>query len=172
MAQVSSYPLWRVVRHELPENPQPREAATLVLKRLKISSPPIEIEKVVKSLGVQIVPNPRLGFSGTVHSTTNSAVITVNTSESGVRQRFTIAHELAHLLFDKIGQQYRDHNFANPPGWIEKRANEFAASLFIPLWMLEPIATARRQTTEQLANAFEVSIPAMNHQLRKLVNYW
>lgn len=59
-----------------------------------------------------------------------------------------------------IGQQY----FTHPSG-----INEFAASLLVPFWMLDPLAFAHkpwifwkpRYTIPDLANIFKVSLPIM-----------
>lgn len=143
-----------------------------MLHKLDILLPPIPIEAVVKRLGINIVKIHFSQYAGSVDPTSSpAAIITVRGSDALVRQRFTIAHELGHLLFDKLTIQHRDSFFGNLKTKEELRANEFAAALLIPLWMLEPIATSRRRTTEQLAELFQVSASAMTHQLRQIVSF-
>ena len=54
-----------------------------------------------------------------------------NTNEDG--KRFTIGHELCHILFDRTRAQRIAHVSGSwaPPG-IERRANAFAAYLLMP----------------------------------------
>lgn len=67
-------------------------------------------------------------------------IILVDKNETLEQQRFVIAHELAHYLFDYIGSDYQINNKPytcpylknNHEGEAEKRANRFAASLLMP----------------------------------------
>lgn len=171
MAQAlpQTLPLWKKIRHELPQDITPRDAATHVLHRLNIEAPPVLIEGIAKQLDVRVIKKPHHEYAGEVNPQSSPATIIVRGSDHGVRQRFTIAHELGHLLFDKLTTQHRDTFFANPRTLAEIRANDFAASLLVPLWMLESMAMSKPRTTAQLSEIFEVSIPVMNHQLRKIM---
>lgn len=51
----------------------------------------------------------------------------------------------------------------------EEKINEFALSILIPLWMLEPIATSSPHTVEELSKIFNVTQKAMYLQLQKLL---
>ena len=120
-------------------------------------------------MGVEVVQAKALNMAGILQSSRTEATMWVNASDHPVRRRFTIAHELGHLLLHTIGIQFRDHAFGPSSDWKENQANEFAASLLMPLWMLEPIVTGSRRTTKDLAELFEVSVPAISVQLKKLL---
>lgn len=162
-------PRWREVRHQIESGDRPHHVANYVLRRMNIQHPPVPVESIAKHLDVELIRDPRLDVAGVLQSTRESAIITVNSSDPPVRQRFTVAHELGHLLLHTIGIQFRDTFFGTTGDWKESQANEFAASLLMPLWMLEPIVGRKRLTGKKLADMFEVSSAALNVQLKKLV---
>ena len=103
-----------------------------------------EIETIIRSLGVETVCE-NLGVSGprgvAIAGPGYSPTILINcehlmnTEQSGIR--FTLAHELCHILFDR--EKARPIVHASTP-WaeraIEQRANAFAAMLLMPLHRL------------------------------------
>ena len=120
-------------------------------------------------MGVNIVRHPSLDMAGILQSTHDAATIWVNGPDQPVRQRFTIAHEIGHLLLHGIGTQFRDHAFGPSSDWKENQANEFSASLLMPLWLLEPLVIGSRFTSKELADVFDVSVAATDVQLKKLL---
>jgi len=124
-------------------------------------------------MDVTIVPISNLEVAGILTATRDVAFVTVNESDSPERIRFTIAHELGHLLqhaVDGKNAHYRDVGFGPTPDKKEVEANEFAASLLMPLWLVEPLAIGAKRTTKQLAEMFKVSQRAMEVQLKKLLS--
>lgn len=100
----------------------------------------IDVRSVVKDLGIEVLEDALetdsirgvalagTDFSPTILINTTSAY---NTSEYG--KRFTLAHELCHVIFDRTRARRVTH-VSGPwaaPG-IEKRANAFAAYLLMP----------------------------------------
>jgi len=90
-------------------------------------------------------------------------------------QRFTLAHELCHLLFDRgIGQRLAIASGPWAPPSLEQRANAFAAMLLMPIGtvrsivagMNEPIATAQDVST--IAGRLETGFHATLRHLRNL----
>jgi Zn-dependent peptidase ImmA (M78 family)/transcriptional regulator with XRE-family HTH domain len=74
-------------------------------------------------------------FDGLSVSSVTTKLILVGTSTVPARQRFTMAHELAHLLAGDDGQLHVDADiyaaeYRHDP--IEQRANAFAAALLMP----------------------------------------
>ena len=90
-------------------------------------------------------------------------------------QRFTLAHELAHLLLDQ--DRAGDIVVASGP-WapveVEQRANAFAAALLMPLPLIngaaarltEPLVT--RTAVLQIATELKVSLSAVISRLQNL----
>jgi Zn-dependent peptidase ImmA (M78 family) len=102
-----------------------------------------------------------------VNSNETTAAIWVRSGDAPHRQRFTIAHELGHLLLHEAGAEYRDDTFRGTPK--EYEANAFAADLLMPLWMLDPAAAKWGRHPGYLAQIFGVSEQAMSIRLGRLV---
>jgi hypothetical protein len=152
-------PLWKQLKQ--------RVAANDLLRMFRVTRPAVPIHDIVRGLGVQLheVPNP--GWSGAVNSNVSTAAIWVRVGDSLARQRFTIAHELGHLLLHEAGAEYRDDTFRGTPK--EYQANDFAADLLMPLWMLDPVAASFGRDPGRLAGIFQVSEQAMKIRLGRLV---
>ncbi|GAA3706303.1 ImmA/IrrE family metallo-endopeptidase [Nonomuraea antimicrobica] len=79
------------------------------------------------------------GFDGLSWSDDDTSLIVVGTSEVPARQRFTIAHELGHLLAGDDQGLHLDvdiHDAEHRRKPSERRANSFAAELLLPGEML------------------------------------
>ena len=99
--------------------------------------------------------------------------IHVNKWENPLRQKFTIAHELAHfILHQNILQSgshydsilYRDEN-TSP---TEREANSFASNLLMPEDKFEQYISEGINTIEKLADKFQLSISAVRYRAYKL----
>ncbi len=113
----------------------------------------------------------------TYDKTLKKYVIFVNPTDNNTnRQRFTVAHELAHFLLhkDKIDSdtEYvdgiaRDGSYSE----IEQEANELAADILMPTDLLNkaldelPENLSRYSVASQLAEQFKVSLTAMSIRL-------
>jgi hypothetical protein len=140
-----------------------RCTANHVLLRFGIGKPPIDVSALAFSMGVDVRYVSRSAWDGAVESDADgTARIYVNTDSSPIRQRFTVAHELGHLLLHEPGSVFRD-NFATDAGGIrEIQANRFAFSLLIPSWMAQAYTGA---PVTDLARLFGVSTAAMEFRI-------
>jgi Zn-dependent peptidase ImmA (M78 family) len=120
-----------------------RRHAGSLLKRGRVRRAPIPVEKLAALLGAEIVFQPFSGeISGIVYRNEDgTAVIGVNSSHSIQRQRFTIAHEIGHLLLHADESLHVDKNFpiglrdetsGKSVNQNEIEANQFAAALLMP----------------------------------------
>ena len=117
-----------------------REKAISLLKMAGINKPPVDVNKIAKVLGFDIIPFDYPDeFSGEIYIEGDIKSIGVNENHSESRQRFTIAHEIGHYInghtfYDKNGKIYKDESFdfCNPLHQQEKEANMFAAELLVP----------------------------------------
>ena len=172
---------------------RPRRAETLrrfvnhLLHACDIRTAPVPVERIAKSLGADIRYSP---FDGNlagmlVRRDDGSAVIGVNSAHHINRQRFTIAHECAHLRLHKGKDVYIDRTFrvnvnlrdersaqAVDPEEIE--ANRFAAELLMPYDMiLDDIIEfdiEDDEDLEQLAAKYRVSVQALTYRINNLLN--
>lgn len=101
--------------------------------------------------------------------------IYVNKNHHVNRQRFTIAHELAHyFLHRNDGNAFIDDIFfrsrctGNEALKKEWQANEFAAAILMPRHKIEEFLSAGIKNIEELAAKFQVSTLAMRFQLERI----
>lgn len=162
------------------------QSATAVLKELGIQAPPVPVEDIARHLGCQISYEPLdADVSGLLFRDDERRVIGVNSRESRLRQRFTIAHELGHLLLHRgrpliveklvLMNARSTKNVASASE--EREANRFAASLLMPARLVQEHAkhligdqspVSDRWLVEQLAKHFQVSAQAMEYRLVNL----
>ena len=84
------------------------------------------------TFGIDVAIEPiEHGFDGLAWSQKGCRLIVVGTPPTPGRQRFTLAHELGHLLFDDGHDLHVDENVYSKRR-DEMRANAFAAALLMP----------------------------------------
>lgn len=139
---------------------------------------PVRLGEVAKRLGVKVLLStlPR-GTSGQIGQEDGEFVIRINRHEAKHRQRFTLAHELAHYLLhrDKIvaegGWSENVLLRSGQPANIEYEANRLASDLVLPS---DQLSTATSEYTgpltseiiEDLARKFGVSTAAIEIKLQ------
>lgn len=140
---------------------------------------PIKLGQLARELGVSIkISSMRSGISGQIAREENGYVVRVNRNEARERQRFTIAHELAHFLLhrhiiDTSPNGITDNVLyrSGEPDKIEYEANRLAADIVMPISLIEEELRTRfggsvtEATIESLAARFEVSKAAMEIRL-------
>ena len=144
---------------------------------------PVPIGALANQLGLQIkVANLGPGISGQISKRENCYQIKVNRFEARERQRFTIAHEIAHFLL------HRDAIDASPtgitdsvlyrssvPDKLEYQANRLAADILMPIKSVEQkLSELGGRVTEivieLLAQEFKVSNGAMEIRLQNFAD--
>jgi Zn-dependent peptidase ImmA (M78 family) len=168
-----------------PANTDPICRAKQLLDRLGIQSAPTPVEKIAKALGAQVRFSPFDDeLSGMVYIKDGVPIIGVNSLHHPNRQRFTIAHEIAHLELhrDMITSEVhvdkgfpvlmRDPITATGTERIEIDANRFAAELLMPGTLIEealagkPFDIDDEGPIEELAKKFRVSKQALEYRIR------
>lgn len=131
---------------------------------------PIDPEYFAEKLGLTVIQEP-LGYrSGYLDAA--GKTIRVNSTESRVRQRFTVAHELGHYC---LGHSSAEQNSAainfgkdyDPAK--EAAANRFAAELIMPAIAIRALMECRGITDPiELRKVLGVSSVALNIRLTAL----
>lgn len=162
-----------------------RKTAHRVLEDAAVHQPPVPIAALVQRAKAVIRFRPFEGdLSGMVHRAADgTAVIGVNAAHSPTRKRFTIAHELGHLLLhadesfhidERLPIAYRNDESSKAVDPREVEANQFAAELLMPQQFLQRdvaqlgSAALDEVDVETLADRYEVSVQAMQIRLAKL----
>ena len=131
-------------RLDIDEYGSPERIASLVRAHWKLPSGPIKnLTALVEKAGV-IVTHSRMAdasISGVRFSAPGlPSLILLNTDQPSDRMRFTLAHELGHLVM---------HKFPTPN--MEQEANAFATSLLIPTADIAPYFIGRKIELSTLA---------------------
>ena len=161
----SPVPLWVSLRAHFEGN-RPQQIANALLRRFEVLAPPVPVERIVRSLGIALERRGSVAWPGALEADESRAIIYVNGNEAPVRQRFTIAHELGHLMMHPLGVQFRETMFSGSPKEIG--ANQFAAAMLMPLWMVEAAAKVHGANGALLCQMFDVSEQAMTIRLSQL----
>ena len=153
-----------------------RQKAIDILSLCKNDSVPIDLGVIAKKLGLQIVP---YGFPDSMSALflieEGVRVIGVNKNHSNVRRRFSVAHELGHFIsghedfsHDNVEHIDREKKYLNSFYRMEEEADEFAAELLMPEFLLKKDFSLLNGDIEALAKKYEVSQQAMTIQLINL----
>ena len=143
---------------------------------------PVKLGALANELGVHVkVATLPSNVSGQIKKENNSYTIRVNRHESRQRQRFTIAHELAHFLLHRHIIDSNENGISDnvlyrsgAPERIEYEANRLAADILMPNAVVEQRFRTEYKglmteaTIEALAQDFNVSKAAMEIRLSNL----
>ena len=152
----------------------PTAEAKAVLTRYWNGRVPVGVDSIARQLGADVQYQVLGGLSGEVGLQDKVPVIKVNSNDNDTRQRFTIAHELGHLMLGHLadGRKFRDPSKNYTLGSYdpkERDANYFAAALLMPDDAVRAYAAGMENpTATTLANAFGVSKAAMGIKLKML----
>ena len=157
----------------------------------------MDVYRMAPALGAQIHDDTAAAnLSGFLVRDVNSprTLIGVNSSHSKARKRFTIAHEIGHLLLHEgdalhvdrregvdlgLRMKRRDSESSLGTDDEEREANLFAAELLMPLSLLEADLSEMKagepqdeeedeDIIDRLARRYEVSVQAMTFRLTNL----
>jgi Zn-dependent peptidase ImmA (M78 family) len=146
-----------------------------------VTKPPIPVDRIAKSQGISLQYAPLdEELSGMAFIKGTTAVIAVNALHHPNRQRFTIAHELAHHVLhapllrsgvhvDKVILE-RAQLAAKGTDDLEIEANAFASELLMPRDLFEPLVDREFDLNDEasvlaLARRFKVSLAALQFRL-------
>lgn len=167
-----------------------RAKARELLARSGVKAAPVPVERIATELGAEITrASAEDDLSGFLlrDATINRKVIGVNATHSHTRQRFTIAHEIGHLVLhssepihvDKAGSfriERRNSKSSRGDEPREIEANAFAAELLMPAELLrsdieggdESVTLGDDSDIARLAEKYQVSTTAMTFRLANL----
>lgn len=144
----------------------------LGIVRKFIDDVPVKVGALADALGLKVVVAALpLNISGLIQpDDTGGFVIKVNRFESKERQRFTIAHEIAHFLLhrDRLGSGIIDSTLyrSKLSSRLEAEANRLAADIIMPDSKVREFLGSKTYTrseniVDSLAQIFNVSKQAM-----------
>lgn len=136
----------------------------------------IDLEAIAFNLGALVVYEKLVGCDARIVGHADKAIITINTSSSKERQRFSIGHEIGHWKLDwhQTGFLCAREDIGDVSGGVEARrdaevqANRFAAALILPSYLFTPACFRKPvtiDTAQELAEHFSASITATTIKL-------
>ena len=158
------------------------DVATELLSRSRVMAPPVPVHDLAGTVGATLRVGPLEGqLSGFLLRRADQTIIGVNSLHPRTRQRFTIAHELGHLLLHNYTEHvdrdmsfyFREARSSEAEIRQEIQANRFAAELLMPRTMIDaavPKAVGLFDDVllSDLADRFEVSVQAITYRLTNL----
>jgi Zn-dependent peptidase ImmA (M78 family) len=154
----------------------PAPQAALDMIRPYQQQAPVDVVGIARALGLNVysdnLPN---GVSGQIvkrpqYGSPSGYSIIVNSNEAHVRQRFTVAHEIAHFILhcSSIGDGISESTLYRAAGLSSRQeveANQLAAEILMPQNLLLLATQNGQYTARQMADTFNVSEVAMSIRL-------
>lgn len=137
-----------------------RQAAKLLRLRCALESP-IPEQAIIDLPRIRVQAADLGSLSGLSHWDGAYWQIAINRNHAHVRQRFTLAHEFAHILDAPFTRYVRSEH-------AEEVADYFAASFLMPKRLIKRLWGDGIQDTRNLARRFNVSLAAMRWRLDEL----
>lgn len=154
-----------------------KELSSKLLEVARVKAPPVDVVTLAQRCGCRVLAwdTSEEAVSGLLIQLEDGPLIAYNANHPPGRRRFTVAHELGHLLLDHLDSFHVDltvrEGAEGRPGYNpakEKEANAFAAELLMPSdWVRSHVVTDA--PIKAIANAiFEVSELAFGYRLMSL----
>jgi len=166
----------------------PEKQAKELREKAGVRSIPVSVEKIARFLGIEIrYVTLDDELSGMVFIKDKAVFVAVNALHHPNRQRFSIAHEIGHVVMHKSMLEGKVHvdkgikvlmrSGISSTGTVneEVQANRFAAELLMPKDVLVAMLTDKiididdDEPIEDLARKFKVSKRAMEHRISNIV---
>lgn len=138
------------------------------------SEPPIDLVALANALGVDQIKPANMTEDGRLEQRGGQAAIWLRTDVPAPRQRFTLAHELGHLVLANPARDFIAHRAWTGPDREERFCDQFAAALLLPRWWVVQNFSQRPEelaTVRELATATGASLSASLVRLRELVGW-
>ena len=124
--------------------------AERILLRCGVTAPEhIDLEAIAADMGAKVVYCPLGGCEARLVAKDDHAIIRVSSNGTNGRQRFSLAHELAHWVCDRdTGNFLCALEDMSPQSAaskeVETRANGFASQLILPSYLVDPWMVGRK----------------------------
>lgn len=149
--------------------------SAFLLEDAGIAAPPVDVERLARHLGVaRIVTTSLDGEIGNLRWLNSDLVISASRDASPARRRFTIAHEIAHLVLTDPRFDFRAVREKEGLGSDERFCDRLAESLLMPArWVLERCRDQPQEldTLLDFTRAFQVSAAAAAVRLQRIAGW-
>lgn len=136
-------------------------------------SAPVDVVEIVSALGIKLDYEPLGDLAGKIQRINDSYKITVNSSDSRRRKRFTIAHEIGHYILhrDMIGDGITDDAMyrSSLGNFYETQANQYAAFILMPPNLVKSAWNGGTRSYAGMAEYFDVSEQAAQIRMKTVL---
>jgi len=147
------------------------KARDLVMRLGLHDTPPVRLSHLCRLLNARVFEMESRALDGVLLSFldggTRKRIIVVNRNIPRTRKRYTVAHEIGHLILHHAPVQFLRTNAPVVDSAREAEANAFASELFMPIQAVRRIVPVQRNL-HRLAETFAVSTEAMLWRLKDL----
>ena len=163
VSRTPNAPIWTLDRRSSPMSHQELENLTIEVRGLlehEESGPIRNLTAAVERAGVCLIPITNVtGIDGLSSWVNNVPVIGLSPNMPGDRFRFTLSHELGHLLMH--------HRIAE---YVEKEANQFAGALLFPREDFDAAMPERPQLRDFIAlkSSWGIAVSALVYRAHEL----
>jgi Zn-dependent peptidase ImmA (M78 family) len=121
-----------------------------------ITAPPTDLDDIAKRLGVREVISAEIHADGELRRRGDRYTIVVSSNQGAARRRFTLAHELAHVIVKRSRSQTASGRE------LERLCDDMAAELLMPASMFRVEAGPRPDAgrIQRLATRYRTSLAA------------
>jgi IrrE N-terminal-like domain len=134
----------------------------------------IDLDAIAFAQGAMVRYHPLDGCAARLIGSDRRAVITINSRDGRTRQRFSLAHELAHWMQDRgtgsflcAKEDIGAHN--EEAKGAEASANAYASQLVLPNYLFDPIARSSKLTLNRAAEIGDLFGASLTAAAIKLV---
>lgn len=152
-----------------------KQQADYLLNQFNGNTIPVDVIKIANNLDIEVFDEELPVYeNGWISQVNNGRFeITINRNQAKVRRRFSVAHEIAHFIFDKdyIAEHGSIDRDGNPKDASyrerEIRANKFASEILMPEYEFIEMFCQCLQI-DRLADYFFVSKDAAQYRAMNL----
>lgn len=155
--------------------PSVHELVSELLNRAHVRTPPVRLEPILEQLNIELSADPRMEHDASVIPMTDPSLgppthwtAYYNPGRSEARRRFTLAHEIGHVVLHGDVHATAAARGGGPRRPKEREADRFAAELLMPRDMVTRAVEEHGPDTETLRALFQVSRQAMQIRLEQL----
>lgn len=155
-----------------------REDKIKIIKKHQEKITKVNVIAIANDLGIKVyTATLHKDISGAIRKEDGQYVILINRSEGKYRQRFTIAHEIAHFVlhYDSIDNELKDIKVEEPIMYrsrlsndLERQANKLAAEILMPFDLINKHYKDGIEDVSDIAEHLEVSKTALDIRLQSL----
>jgi DNA modification methylase len=146
-----------------------------LLDRARVRRAPVRMEPILEQLGMELNADPNLREEALLVPMTDPErgpvrawMVYYNPKRSSERRRFTLAHEVGHVMLHGQPQAAAARGGGGRNTKREREAERFAAELLMPTRLVREAVDKYGVNVETLRALFEVSAAAMQIRLREL----